>query len=102
MGRPITGLPPVGKRTGFKAWSTDERLGTFILTRGEDPPMRDDLCHLTVLDAAEKDDLGETNTERKVKKLQDWGLLFVNCPLCISNLVPLGEPKAKPQDWTRF
>jgi hypothetical protein len=76
LGRPITGLPPVGRRMGFKAWATDERLGTFILTRGEEPPMRDDLCHLTILDATDKDNVGDTNTEREVIKPQAWYLPF--------------------------
>ena len=66
VGRPITGLSPVSRRTGFKAWPTDDRLGTFILTRGEEPPLRDDLCYVTALDAPEENSLGDTNAERKV------------------------------------
>lgn len=66
-GRPIGGLPPVGKRIGFKAWPTDERLGTFILTRGEEPPRRTDLCYVTVLDVPAENALGDTNAERKVR-----------------------------------
>lgn len=77
-GRPITGLPPAGKRTGFKAWATDERVGTFLLTRGEEPPLRGDLCHLTVLDATDRDDVGETNTERNVGTPPPLGENFCN------------------------
>ena len=66
VGRPITGLPSVSKRTGFKAWPTDDRLGTFVLTRGEEPPLRGDLCYVTALDAPEESTLGGSNDERKV------------------------------------
>lgn len=66
VGRPVAGLSPSGKRTGFKAWFTDDRLGTFVLTRGEEPPLRDDLRYVTALDAPEETALGNTNAERKV------------------------------------
>ena len=66
QGRPVAALPPVGRRTGFKAWATDDRLGTFILTKGEEPPLRDDLWQVHILDAP--DDSGSTNSERKASK----------------------------------
>ena len=54
VGQPITSLPPIGKRIGFKAWPTDERLGTFVLSRGEDPPLRSQLLEIKALDAPEQ------------------------------------------------
>lgn len=66
IGRPIISLPPTGKRFGFKSWATDDRLGTFIISRGEEPPNRSLLCELKALDEPQENPLGTSNQARKV------------------------------------
>ena len=56
-----------------------------MLTKGEAPPLRDDLCQVTVLDAPEESELGATNAERSVSF--DYGFCSVDCNLNIDGTV---------------
>lgn len=60
-------LPPLPRRSGFKAWATDDRLGTFMVTEGEEAPRREHLCRLRILDPPGSTGAGATNAERKVR-----------------------------------
>ena len=66
LGRPIASLPPVAQRTGFKAWATDERLGTFVLSRGEDAPSRNSIFEIGSFDAQQEPTLPDG---RQVSKM---------------------------------
>lgn len=66
IGRAVAVLPPIGKRIGFKAWPTDERLGTFMLSRGEDPPVKSALCELRPLNPPQDNPSGTTDQAKKV------------------------------------
>lgn len=92
IGRPVATLPPTPKRSGFKVWATDERVGGFQITRGEEAPLRSSLSELRVLDAP-----AETPADdgRKVlrKPARAWGSndsRFVEGAACGTGVVQEG------------
>ena len=51
--RPTVRLPQTTRRSGFSAWTGDERMSTFVLSAPGQPPRQGELQRLKLLDARE-------------------------------------------------